>query len=172
MLDAHLQVARLTRELASHLLERAVITARHLDIGVTEVRAVEQLYLSGSMTSGELGRSLALTSGSVTALVNRLLKRGLVDRQVDENDRRRVRISVRADRVDEFLAAYATTIAGGQQIVERFSDADLTTVVRFLTAYRDASVLATGMLAGELPDNRTKNGRQPKLPASPEDPDA
>jgi len=42
----HLDVARLTRELASHLLERAVINARYFDMGVTEVRAIEQLYPS------------------------------------------------------------------------------------------------------------------------------
>ena len=50
MIDEHLEVARLTRELASHLLERATINSRHFNMGVTEVRAVEQLYLQGPMT--------------------------------------------------------------------------------------------------------------------------
>ena len=159
MIKEHLEVARLTRELASHLLERAVINARYFDMGVTEVRAIEQLYLSGPMTSGELGRALALTSGSVTALVNRLLARDMVTRKVDEIDRRKVWISVHPDRVEAFLAPYQTTIKGGQSLVESYSKKDMAIVTQFLTDYCNASIKATEMIARELPDNRTKKQR-------------
>jgi len=153
MLEQHLEVARLTRELASQLLEKAVMVARHFDLGTTEVRAVEQLYLSGPMTSGELGRALALTSGSVTALVRRLLANDLVERTVDRQDRRKVWISVKEDKVEGFLQPYLSTIAQGQSVIERFSDDDLATVTRFLKEYCAASSTATA--ATELDGDRS-----------------
>ncbi|MBO9512378.1 MarR family transcriptional regulator [Erythrobacter sp. A6_0] len=141
--DEHLQVARLTRGLASHLLERATITARHHGLGVTEVRAMEQLYLTGPMTAGELGTSLALTSGSVTALVGRLLKNKLVVRTRDEDDRRKVWITIAPDKADEFIAPYLDTIKGGSRVVKGFSKEDRQTAVRFLEAYYQASAIGT-----------------------------
>lgn len=139
MLEPHLEIARLTRELASQLLEKAVLVARHFNLGTTEVRAIEQLYLSGPMTAGELGRALALTSGSVTALVKRLQANDLVERTVDRQDRRKVWISLRDDKIEEFLRPYLSTIAQGQSVIERFSDGELATVTRFLREYCAAS---------------------------------
>ncbi|RJX67877.1 MarR family transcriptional regulator [Tsuneonella suprasediminis] len=139
MLEPHLEIARLTRELASQLLEKAVMVARHFDLGTTEVRAIEQLYLSGPMTAGDLGRALALTSGSVTALVKRLQANDLVERTVDRQDRRKVWISLRDDKIEEFLRPYLSTIAQGQSVIDRFSDDDLATVTRFLKEYCTAS---------------------------------
>jgi DNA-binding MarR family transcriptional regulator len=159
LIDEHLEVARLTRELASHLLERATINSRHFNMGVTEVRAVEQLYLQGPMTSGELGRALALTSGSVTALVNRLLRQDMVIREIDPRDRRKVWISFRPDRIEQFLAPYLSTIEKGQAIVQSYSKEDLAIVLRFLTDYCNASTDATAMIARELSDNRPKKRR-------------
>ncbi|ROT93724.1 MarR family transcriptional regulator [Altererythrobacter sp. FM1] len=139
MLEQHLEIARLTRELASQLLEKAVLVARHFDLGTTEVRAIEQLYLSGPMTAGDLGRALALTSGSVTALVKRLQANDLVERTVDRQDRRKVWISLRGDKIEELLQPYLSTIAQGQSVIDRFSDGDLATVTRFLKEYCAAS---------------------------------
>lgn len=42
------------------------------------------------MTAGELGKKTGLSTGSVTALVDRLEKAGYVVREKDPNDRRRV----------------------------------------------------------------------------------
>lgn len=141
--EEHLQVARLTRGLASHLLERAVMTARYHGLGVTEVRAMEQLYLSGPMTAGELSTSLALTSGSVTALVGRLLKKKLVVRTRDESDRRKVWITIAPEKAEEFIAPYLMTIKGGRRVVKGFSKKDRETAVRFLEAYYHASAQGT-----------------------------
>ena len=148
--EEHLQVARLTRGLASHLLERSVITARHHGLGVTEVRAMEQLYLTGPMTAGELGTSLALTSGSVTALVGRLLKNNLVVRTRDDDDRRKVWITLSPEKADDFIAPYLNTIKGGSRVVKGFSKEDRQIAVRFLEAYYQASAIGTEELRKTL----------------------
>ena len=104
---------------------------------------MEQLYLTGPMTAGELGTSLALTSGSVTALVGRLLKNKLVVRTRDEDDRRKVWITIAPDRAEEFIAPYLNTIKGGSRVVKGFSKEDRQIAVRFLEAYYQASAIGT-----------------------------
>ena len=162
MIKEHLHVARLTRALASHLLERAALTARHLDLGVTEIRAVEQLYLSQPMTIGDLGSSLALTSGSMTALVKRLIAKEIVVRQDDEEDRRRVWISINPDKIAWFETFYLSTIAIGQRAVEDFPQEDLETVVRFLKHYCAASTASTDNLKKEFRAQKRAGARTPR----------
>lgn len=167
MIKEHLHVARLTRALASHLLERAALTARHLDLGVTEIRAVEQLYLSQPMTIGDLGSSLALTSGSVTALVKRLVAREIVVRQADDEDRRRVWISINPDMIAWFESFYLSTIAIGQQAVQDFPQEDLATVVRFLEHYCVASTASTDNLKREFRSQKRPGLLRPGLDLDP-----
>lgn len=138
------------------MLERAVIIARHFGMGTTEIRAIEQLYLWGPMTSGELGRSLALTSGSVTALVRRLLANDIVERRVDAQDRRKVWISINPNKVDWIIQPYYSAIAQGQAALEKYTADELALIVRFLDDYRQASTNATTLLIKELKKERAR----------------
>jgi len=155
MIEDHFQIARQLRRLSSNLLERAVIHAHNFDLGVTEVRAIEQLFVTGSMTAKELGQSLALTSGSVTALVNRLVQNGLVDRSVDSNDRRKVKITIVPDQIPRLSAPYMLYIPEFLERAKKYSKAERQTVIQFLTDYAEASTTATQKISQVLPDNRS-----------------
>lgn len=78
--------------------------ASELGLHVTDLRCVNALE-NGPLTAGEIGGRLALTSGSVTALINRLVRAGFVERIEDAHDRRRAKIALtskfraNADRV-------------------------------------------------------------------------
>jgi len=61
---------------------------RRVGVGHADLNALEQLQLSGGMTPGRLGERLQLTSGSVTALADRLERLGLVRRVAHPTDRR------------------------------------------------------------------------------------
>ncbi|MEM1329184.1 MAG: MarR family transcriptional regulator [Planctomycetota bacterium] len=58
-----------------------------LGINSSDLRCLNQLE-DHPLTPTELGRSLGLTSGSVTALIDRLSSRGLVKREQSSTDRR------------------------------------------------------------------------------------
>jgi DNA-binding MarR family transcriptional regulator len=62
--------------------------AAELDVGTTEVVALTHLYLDGPLTPRDLGHLLTLTSGSVTALLDRLEGSGFVSRAHNPDDRR------------------------------------------------------------------------------------
>jgi DNA-binding MarR family transcriptional regulator len=79
-------------------LTREVI-AELLGLNKTDLAGVDFLYSrDGVCTAGELAKATGLTSGSTTALIDRLQEAGYAVREADPGDRRRqlVRLSDRA----------------------------------------------------------------------------
>jgi DNA-binding MarR family transcriptional regulator len=68
--------------------------ADHLGMNRTDMRCVDLIDQAGGMTAGELAKAAGLTSGAVTAVIDRLEKAGMAARVPDPADRRRVRIEV------------------------------------------------------------------------------
>jgi DNA-binding MarR family transcriptional regulator len=66
--------------------------ADHLGMNRTDMRCIDLIDQAGGMTAGELARAAGLTSGAVTAVVDRLERAGMARRVADPSDRRRVRI--------------------------------------------------------------------------------
>ncbi len=64
--------------------------ARAHGMSLAEIRAVDHIQAEGELTPGELGDRLSLTSGAITALVDRLERAGWVTRAPHPSDRRSV----------------------------------------------------------------------------------
>ena len=87
--------------------EHARQSVRRLGLGLSDFGVLEALLHKGPLPVNELGKKVLLTSGAMTAAVDRLERRGLVERINDAMDRRKRVIRL--------------TIAGGRFIRERFS---------------------------------------------------
>ncbi|MHB0980257.1 MAG: MarR family winged helix-turn-helix transcriptional regulator [Thermoleophilia bacterium] len=59
-----------------------------LGLGLTDFAVLEALLHKGSLPVGSIGKTVMLTSGSMTAAVDRLEKVNLVERSADPRDRR------------------------------------------------------------------------------------
>ena len=71
------------------VLAFAAAMARRTGLGLSEMAALEHLRHShGGLTPTELGRRLSLSSGAITALVDRLERTGHVERRPNPADRR------------------------------------------------------------------------------------
>lgn len=70
-----------------------LVLADHIGLGVSEFIALGHVYDAGSITATELGELLHLTSGSVTALLNRLESAGYTERVENPDDGRSVLIT-------------------------------------------------------------------------------
>jgi DNA-binding MarR family transcriptional regulator len=72
------------------VLAFAAAMARRTGLGLSEMAALEHLQQAGEdgLTPTQLGRRLSLSSGAVTALVDRMERAGQVERQPNPNDRR------------------------------------------------------------------------------------
>ena len=79
--------------------------SEHLGIHRYDLRALNLLE-DGPLTPRCIGESIGLTSGSVTALIDRLEKAGLVERRPSETDRRSIEIGITQHRYAEIASLY------------------------------------------------------------------
>lgn len=82
------QVGRLLQAEIAAVLAYTASVARRMDLGISEIAALEHLQGAGELTPGQLGGLLSMTSGAVTALVDRLVAGGYVERVPNPHDRR------------------------------------------------------------------------------------
>jgi DNA-binding MarR family transcriptional regulator len=87
LLDALQLEAR--RQSAYTLFLHDAIAGR-LGLNITDHKCLDILIQAGTMTPGELARQTNLTTGAVTGVIDRLERHGLVVREHDAADRRRV----------------------------------------------------------------------------------
>ena len=87
-------------------------------------------------TPGWLGAKLGLESASVTALIDRMSKRGLVLREPDPSDRRRVLLRVTARASELGTTFFGPVIASAVDELSRFTPEQRATIDEFLTTMR------------------------------------
>jgi MarR family 2-MHQ and catechol resistance regulon transcriptional repressor len=92
-------IARAHAAIASNT---AADVERH-GLTLAEFGILEALYHKGSMLLGELQRTILVSSGGVTYLVDRLVKRGFVERRDCPTDRR-ARYAALTDEGERFIA--------------------------------------------------------------------
>ena len=86
-----------------------------LGVNRSDLRCLIHLSAQGDATPREIAAATGLTSGSVTALLDRLERQGLTQRRHDCMDRRSVTIAIPADRrahIESTLETIRTAIMG------------------------------------------------------------
>lgn len=76
------------------VLDEATANGPHVDLSLQELRLIEYLGDHGSRIMRELAEFLLLAVNSVTTTVDNLVKKGFVQRQRSEEDRRIVRVEL------------------------------------------------------------------------------
>jgi DNA-binding MarR family transcriptional regulator len=105
--------------------------ASEIGLHPTDYKALGVLDRLGPMSAGELGRHTGLAAASVTNLIDRLVAKGFLRRELDALDRRRVLLHADpAELIDnEFFASWQRTAA---ELWERYSDGELAVILDFL----------------------------------------
>lgn len=88
---------------------------------ITEFGILEALLHKGPLPINVIGEKVLLTSGSMTAAVNRLEKRGLVQRIQDKTDGRRFLVHLSKDGRATIERAYKKHCRNLERILEAFS---------------------------------------------------
>jgi DNA-binding MarR family transcriptional regulator len=106
--------------------------AAHIGVNRTDARCIDLVDQAGGMTAGELARAAGLTTGAVTAVVDRLETAGLARRVPDPQDRRRVRIEA-TDRVWQVTQPLiGPMVEESMAILDDYSDEELERFTEFL----------------------------------------
>ncbi len=64
------------------------------DLSITEIHTIEAIGINTESTMSEIAQKLKITSGTLTTCVNKLIKKGYVERKRIEEDRRVVLIKL------------------------------------------------------------------------------
>jgi len=98
------QLDRLTRtlfispEVLSRKIDRQILTIAlkdmHLSMGMYHLLVLQVLADEGDQTVNDVGQKLAISKSQMTFATNRLIDLGLINRQPDDEDRRKIRIGL------------------------------------------------------------------------------
>jgi DNA-binding MarR family transcriptional regulator len=108
-------------------------TAQKFGVNRTDLRCLDLLMqeLDGEATPGQLGSRLGLTTGSVTAMIDRLAKLGYVTRSPDPSDRRKVVVRPTASILDKSREIYGPIVADGMRLLAKYTDEELELLIDF-----------------------------------------
>ena len=111
------------------------LAAERLGISPTDLRCLDIIQGRAGLTAGELASASGLTTGAVTAVIDRLERAGLARRAPDQSDRRKVLVEVTDRHYQEAGGIWGPLMAEWQRVLtSRFTAADLATITEFLDA--------------------------------------
>jgi DNA-binding MarR family transcriptional regulator len=94
--------------------------AAEAQVGQTELRALSRLGVAGSLSPKQLADALDLTTGTVTALLDRLERAGLVARTPHPRDRRMLKIALTPsgrERLDGVLGVWDGYVIAAAEVM-------------------------------------------------------
>lgn len=113
------------------------ISAAGMGINRTDSRCLDIVDYAGPITAGDLARQSGLTTGAVTAVLDRLERAGYVRRTRDTADRRRVLIEATDEARERSLEFYGPLAEAGLKTMEDFTLAQLTAIRDFMRQGRE-----------------------------------
>jgi DNA-binding MarR family transcriptional regulator len=112
--------------------------ASRLGISRSDFRCLDILSRGRALTPGQLAEETGLTTGAVTALIDRLEKGGYVRRERDQLDRRKILVHPSKRAAAEVWPIFRGVAQDATRILSGFSERQLATILRFLEINREA----------------------------------
>lgn len=120
------------------------LAAAGVDVTLPQYRALVILAYAGEQRTTDLASELGVNSSTATRLIDRLVRRGLVDRQVRAEDRRATSVTITAAGRDVVDAVMRHRRAEARRILRKLPDDSRRALVTALDTLRAA--------AGEAPE--------------------
>ncbi len=114
--------------------------AAKVGIHSTDNESLDYLLLNGPATAGQLSELTGLTTGAVTAMIDRLEAAGYVRREHDKADRRRVIVIPNEEKIYAEIAPYSMPMGMAfEALTAEFSEEELAVVLKFMIKANQAA---------------------------------
>lgn len=122
----------LLREMAAQTMVTSQIVAAHFGLHTTDLRVLDIIFMRRQVLAGDLAAATGLSTGSVTALVDRLIEAGYVERCDDAQDRRKVWVRSRDDAIEPIAGMFCSSQQRMFELWRTFTAGELDTIASFL----------------------------------------
>jgi DNA-binding MarR family transcriptional regulator len=119
--------------ISSVLFRNAI--ARRLGLNATDSECLSFLGIKGTSTPTELAKYTGLTSGSTTAMLDRLEKSGFIRRLPNPSDRRGTLIELAPHYAEVSMPLVAGIQHAHKELLAGYTEAELETIADFLTRF-------------------------------------
>ncbi|MBM3667272.1 MAG: MarR family transcriptional regulator [Actinobacteria bacterium] len=107
------------------------IAASRLGVNRTDLRVMDILTREEPLTAGELADRTRLTTGAVTAVLDRMEETGYVRRRHDPEDRRRVLVEVAPKAWERCAEIWGPLSLDAVELMASYSTSELETILDF-----------------------------------------
>lgn len=139
---------------ATDRFDQAVADA--LGLGRTDMRCLDALEREGPMSAGALAAQTGLTSGAMTAALDRLERVGYATRVRDTADRRRVLVQLTQAAARDANSFYAQHAQGAERLYDEYTAEQLELLLAFVRRGREFNELRAAEVERE---NEQRNRR-------------
>jgi DNA-binding MarR family transcriptional regulator len=134
------------------------LAATLLGINRSDARCFDVLEERGQVSAGELAAATRLTTGAITAVIDRLERAGYARRVPDPNDRRRVLVEITAQARQATAEIMGPIAVDGEPLIARYSDSDLEIVLDFTRRGRELQEHHADRLRAMLEERKKRAG--------------
>ena len=107
------------------------VVGRILGVNVTDMKCLDIIALKGSANPSQLAKLTGLSTGSTTAMIDRLEKRGLIKRRPNPEDRRGAIVVLTNGAAKKFPPLFESMAKAMEALVSSYSEKELDTLSDF-----------------------------------------
>lgn len=132
--DVVIAVRKLSQQYAYTSIRMHETVARKAGFSGTDHKYLGFFLQRGKLTAGELSELTELTTGAVTGLIDRFEEKGLVKRELDKKDRRKVIIVPDTKKIMALLEPfYKEFQEESEKLIASFSADEMKTIESYFT---------------------------------------
>ena len=110
------------------------VAAERMGVNRTDLACLDVISSRGPVTAGEIARGAGLTTGAVTAVIDRLEKAGYARRVADESDRRKVMVEATPEMYEQAAGIWGPLAAEWQETISRYTTEELGLLLELMRA--------------------------------------
>jgi DNA-binding MarR family transcriptional regulator len=134
------QLTEVLRQASAQSLLVSQAVAAKVGVNATDMECLDILQIRGRASAGELAKWTGLTTGAVTALLDRLEKAGFIERLPDVTDRRRVLAAPRPEKMYPLFQIFGPLQETMEALYREYDDEQLELIIGFLAKSHAISV--------------------------------
>ena len=153
-------LVRAVRQVSAQSVLISDTIAGQVGMNSTDLEGLDLLFLAGPTTAGRLAAHTGLSTGAMTAVLDRLERARFVRRRRDATDRRRVLVEALPRALETLQPFYTPLAAAMSELHGSYGDRELAVIVDYLSRAFDLSAEHVKWLSAQPPVRRqARRGR-------------